>query len=354
MRARRLTLDRLFFLGIAIMVIIVSAEFSAEFQLDFAVPQSPPPATGLSELLWIRNHFGYDNPDVITVVRDPSSYLWALAYVGGLVYFGNLLYLLANQTDYGVLNNKDPQVRSDYIGSLQRLWVYGALQKIDSGRYTVLVPFDLYHPDVLEAQALASSGAGVFQAKPVDQARILKLLDDWNLARSTNDILGVASHYIVVDPLANCSAYSGWVQSDWATSVTLVQNITNVSDCSLHIMTKVSKGATIYATLNGTWDISNETYIGFYFKGTTNSTGGYQLNILLSSATGYTSYYYYETTDTTLWDGRVQGIVLQLSQFQTIDSPHLTSISSVRFGIYSVDNAIFDYKLQYLVAAHNM
>ncbi len=61
---------RMLVLGIAIMVIIVSAEFSAEFQVNFAVPRAPPSQTGLPELLWIRDHSGYDNLSVIIVVRD--------------------------------------------------------------------------------------------------------------------------------------------------------------------------------------------------------------------------------------------------------------------------------------------
>ncbi len=338
-------------LGIAIMVIIVSAEFSAEFQVDFAVPRSPPSQAGLSELTWIREHLGYDNPRVIIVVRDPSSYLWALAYNGGLIYFGDLFYLLTNQTDYSLLNNSDPQVKSDYIGSIQRLWIYGVPRKIDSGTYLILVPSDLYNPDVLEMQTLAAYGGDVFSVRQMTTINLQQLFAAWTHARSTNDILGAATPYLVVNPVANCTAYSNWASASSTTTVRIEQNFTNVFPCSLSVTTKATKDSAQYASLNGIWNLANETYIGFYFKGKANSTGDFSLTILLSSAPNYTSYYYYNMIGPGMWDGTVRGLVLQLSRFQSRDSPDLSSISSVQFGIYSVEGGSFEYSLEYLVLA---
>ena len=338
-------------LAIAIMVIIVSAEFSAQFQVDFAVPWSPPSQAGLSELAWIRDHFGFDNPSVIIVVRDPSSYLWALAYNGGLIYFGNLLYLLSNRTDYSMLNNSDPQVRSDYIGSIQRLWTYGVLKKIDSGNYLILLPSALYNPDVLEVQALAAYGGGVLSVRQMTNVSLQKLFAAWTLARSTNDILGAARSYLAFNPIAYCITYSNWASTSSRTTVEVAQNFTNVFPCSLHVTAIAVKDLADYAFLNGTWNLKNESYIGFYFKGTVDSTGTFFLTVLLGSAPNYTSYYYYDVIDKSLWDGKIHGLVLQLSLFQSRDSPDLSSISSVQFGVYSVEGGVFDYSLEYVVVA---
>jgi hypothetical protein len=351
MIASRVTTTHLIALGVAVMVIIVSAEFSAEFQVNFAVPHPQPSQSGLSELMWIREHFGFDNQHIIIVVRDPTSYLWALAYDGGLIYFGNVLYLLANQTDYGLLNNPDPQIRSDYIGSWQRLWVYGVLQRINSGIYEVIVPSDLYKPDVLEMQSLIAVGEGLLQTRTMDSANISTLLEAWNLARTTNDFIGPSTPYLNINPLADCGAYSSWASTTSATSVRLAQNFTNASACSLHITTQEPEGATTYVTLNGTWNLATIAYFGFYFKGTANSSSAHSLNILLSSTADYSSYYYYEATDESLWGGSVNGVVLNLTQFQTKGFPDLSSISSIRFGTYSIDNTRFDYSLQYLMTA---
>ena len=340
-------------LGIAIMAIIVSAEFSAEFQVNFAVPRAPPSQTGLSELLWIRDHSGYDNLSVIIVVRDPSAYLWALAYNGGFIYFGDLFYLLTNQTDYGFLNNKDPQIRSDYIGSVQKLWTYGVLRQINSGKYVVLVPPDLYQPDVLEIQALTQVGGGVYSARQMTDAILQQLFAAWTLARSTNDILAAATPYITIDPVANCTSYSNWTSTSSTTLVQVAQNFTKLSPCSMHVTTKAAKDSAQYVKLYGTWNLMNEAYIGFYFKGTANSSGSYLLTLLINSAPDYSSYYYYNLIDQSLWDSTVRGVVLELSQFQIRGSPNLSSVSSIQLGIYSVEGGPFDYNLQYLVAAHN-
>ncbi len=353
MRALPLGPERILVVGIAIMVIIVSAEFSAEFQVDFAVPRSPPSQAGLSELSWIRGHFGYDNLSIIIVVRDPSAYLWALAYNGGFIYFGDLFYLLTNQTDYSFLKNSDPQVRSDYIGSIQKLWTYGVLQEIKSGKYLILVPPALYAPDVLEIQALTPFGGGVLSARQMTSANLQNLFAAWTLAKSTNDILTSAMPYIAIRPAANCTEYSGWTSTSSTTTVAVVQNFTRYSPCSVHVATTATKDSAQYVTLNGIWNIVNEAYIGFYFKGTANSRGSYMLTVLLSSAPGYSSYYYYNVIEESLWDGTLQGVVLVLSQFQSRGSPDLSSISSVRIGIYSVEQGTFEYNLQYLVIAHN-
>jgi len=351
MIASRITTTHLLALGVAVMIIIVSAEFAAEFQVNFAVPHPQPSQSGLSELIWIRDHFGYDNQHIIIVVRDPSSYLWALAYNGGLVYFGNVLYLLANQTDYSLLNSPDPQIRSDYIGSWQRLWVYGVLQRINSGTYQIILPSDLYKPDVLEMQSLVAVGEGLLETRIMDSVSISRLLEAWNLAKTTNDFIGASSPYLKIYPLADCGAYNSWASTTSATSVRLAQNFTNASACSVHITTRQPKGATVYVTLNGTWDLSTLAYFGFYFKGKANSTSLHLLNILLSSVADYSSYYYYEAREESLWGGSVNGVVLDLSQFQTKGFPDLSSISSIRFGTYSIDNASFDYSLQYLMTA---
>jgi len=340
-------------LGIAIMVIIVSAEFSAEFQVNFAVPRAPPSQTGLSELLWIRDHSGYDNLSVIIVVRDPSAYLWALAYNGGFIYFGDLFYLLTNQTDYGFLNNKDPQIRSDYIGSVQKLWIYGVLKQINSGKYVILVPSDLYRPDVLEIQALTQFGGGVYSARQMTHDSLQQLFAAWTLARSTNDILAGATPYVTIDPVANCSSYSNWTSTSSTTRVRIAQNFTKLSPCSIQVTTIAAKDSAQYVKLDGTWNLMNEAYIGFYFKGTTNSSGSYWLTLLINSAPDYSSYYYYDVMDQNLWDGTVRSVVLELSQFQIRGSPNLSSVSSIQLGIYSVKGGTFAYDLQYLVSAHN-
>lgn len=345
--------SRILVLGIAIMAIIVSAEFSAEFQVNFAVPRAPPSQTGLSELTWIRNHSGYDNLSVIIAVRDPSAYLWALAYNGGFVYFGDLFYLLTNHTDYGFLNNKDPQIRSDYIGSVQKLWIYGVLKAIFSGKYTIFVPSDLYQPDVLERQALTQFGGGVYSVRQISDNSLQQLFAAWTLARSTNDILGGAAPYITIDPIANCTSYSNWTSISAATSVRVAQNFTGASPCSIHVMTTAKKDSTQYVELNGTWNLLNQNYVGFYFKGTANSTGAYWLTLLINSAADYSSYYYYNVIDQSIWDGAVRSLVLELSQFQIQGSPDLSSVSSVQLGIYSAEGGTFSYNLQYLVAANN-
>ncbi len=347
-----LTAHRVLLVAIAMMVIVVSVEFSGEFQVNFAVPWVPPSQRGLTELQWIRAHFGYDNLKVITVVRNASAYLWALAYVGGLVFFGDLLYLLANQTDYYLLNNSDLQVRSSYIGSIQRLWTYGVLRDIDSGKYTILVPFDLYNPDVLEMQALAPAGVNVLQARQLDPVAKRNLLGAWNLAISTGNFVRPLSSYVAVNSMAECAAYPGWVSTTLETTVRVAQNFTNESRCSLHIVTTVRAGETVYVVLNGTWNLATESYIGFYLKGTTSSRGNYQLNLLLNSDQGYVSYYIQTFTDVSLWDGNVHGIVRELSRFQTQGSPDLSSIHSTEFGIYSANDGVFDYALQYLITAH--
>jgi hypothetical protein len=333
------------------MAIIVSAEFSAEFQVNFAVPRAPPSQAGLSELTWIRDHFGFDNPSVILVVRDPSSYLWALAYNGGLIYFGDLFYLLTNQTDYRFLNNTDPQIRSDYVGSIQRLWIYGVPRKIDSGSYLILVPSDLYNPDVLEMQTLAAYGGGVLFVRQMTTDNLQQLFAAWAHSRSTNDILGAAAPYLAINPIANCTAYSNWASASLATTVRLEQNFTNIFPCSLSVTTKATKDSAQYVILNGIWNLANETYVGFYFKGKANSTGDFFLTILLSSTPNYTSYYYYNMIDAAMWDGTVRGFVLHLSRFQSRDSPDLSDISSFQFGIYSAEGGSFEYSIEYVVLA---
>ena len=340
-------------LGIAIMAIIVSAEFSAEFQVNFAVPRSPPSQTGLDELSWIRDRFGYDNLSVIIVVRDPSAYLWALAYNGGFVFFGDLFYLLANRTDSSFLNNRDPQIRSDYIGSIQKLWIYGVLKQIDSGKYMILVPSELYRPDVLELQALTQFGGGVFAARQMTHENLQQLFTAWTLARSTNDVLAAATPYIAMDPVANCTRYSSWTSASSATRPTYAQNFTKLSTCSIHVATNAARDSAQYVRLNGTWNLMNEAYVGFYFKGTASSTGAYWFTLLISSGPNYSSYYYYNVLNESLWDGTVRSVVLELSQFQGHGSPDLSSVSSVQFGVYSVEGGIFDYNLEYLVTAHN-
>jgi hypothetical protein len=311
----------------------------------------PPSQAGLSELSWIRDHLGFDNPHVIIVVRDPSSYLWALAYNGGLIYFGNLFYLLTNKTDYSLLNNSDPQVRSDYIGSIQRLWIYGVPGKIDSGSFLILVPSDLYNPDVLEIQTLAAYSGGVFSVRQMTTNTLQQLFAAWTRARSTNDILGAATPYLIINPIANCTAYSNWASASSTTTVRVEKNFTNVFPCSVHISTKATKDSAQYTFMNGKWNLANESYIGFYFKGKANSTGDFLLTFLLSSAPNYTSYYYYNLIDASMWDGTVRGIVLQLSRFQSRDSPDLSSISSVQFGVYSAEGGSFEYSLAYVVLA---
>ena len=340
-------------LGIAIMAIIVSAEFSAEFQVNFAVPRDPPSQTGLSELSWIRDHFGYDNLSLIIVVRDPSAYLWALAYNGGLIYFGDLFYLLTNQTDYSFLNNHDPQIRSDYIGSVQKLWIYGVLRQINSGKYLILVPSDLYQPDVLEIQALTPFGEGVYSARHMTPQGLQQLFSAWTLAKSTNDILAEATPYITIDSIANCTSYSNWTSASSRTNVQFAENFTKVSPCSIHVTTNAPKDSALYVKLDGTWNLINESYIGFYFKGTTNSSRTYWLTLLINSAPDYASYYYYNVIDQSIWDGTVRSVVLELSQFQILGSPNLSSVSSIQLGIYSLEGGTFTYNLQYLVAAHN-
>ena len=200
-------------------------------------------------------------------------------------------------------------------------------------------------------QSLVAVGEGLLETRIMDSVSISRLLEAWNLAKTTNDFIGASSPYLKIYPLADCGAYNSWASTTSATSVRLAQNFTNASACSVHIITRQPKGATTYVTLNGTWDLATIAYFGFYFKGKANSTSFHLLNVLLSSAADYSSYYYYEARDESLWGGSVNGVVLDLSQFQTKGFPDLSSISSIRFGTYSIDNASFDYSLQYLMTA---
>ena len=334
-----------------IMVIVLSVEIAAKYEVDFAVPRSPPTTTGLTQLEWIRNHFGYDNRSVIIVIRDTNSYLWALAYNGGLIYFGNLLYLLANQTDYGLLTNTNLEIRSDYIGSIQRLWVYGALQGINSGKYLIVVPTDLYKPDALEIQALSTLSGGVLRSRQVDHSYLQGLFESWNRAKSTNDLLGNISPYVNIYPLANCLTYSNWVSTNGVARVMIVQNFTNISTCSLHVIARVTGNAVTKIALNGTWNLLSDQFLGFYFKGTSNSTGQYYMEVTLKSSSDPNSYYYYNFTDKSIWDGAIHGFVLELSQFQAVGVPGLSSISAIDFEISSSEPGVFDYGLQYLMTA---
>jgi len=261
--------------------------------------------------------------------------------------------LLTNQTDYGFLNNKDPQIRSDYIGSVQKLWIYGVLRQINSGKYVILVPSDLYRPDVLEIQALTQFGGGVYSARQMTPESLQQLFAAWTFARSTNDILAAATPYVTIDTIANCTSYSDWTSTSSTTIVQFALNFTNLSPCSMHVTTLAARDSAQYVKLDGTWNLMNEAYIGFYFKGTTNSSGSYWLTLLINSAPDYSSYYYYNLIDQRLWDGTVRSVVLELSQFQIRGSPSLSSVSSIQLGIYSVEGGPFGYNLQYLVVAHN-
>ncbi len=343
-------------LALLALLLIVSLETAAKFQLDYAVPLPPPPKNGLSQLVWIRDQFGYANPNVIIVVRDTNSYLWALAYAGGLIYFGNLFYLLANQTDYGLLKSPDSAIRSDYLGSIQKLWVSGALGNLDSGKYSILVPSEIYEPDVLEMQVLRLLGGGILSVDQTSQSRIKQLFAAWTNARSSNDILKAAAPYLAIDPLVDCSTYSSVISTSSQVTINVASNFTDNSRCSLHVTTGTLPDAMLYATLNGkgTWNLTNESYVGFYFRGTTNSTRDYSFTILLSSAPEYSSFYYYTVADQGLWDGGVHGLVIPLSEFEAIGNPGLSSIDSIRLGVYTGQGGTFNYSLEYLVAAHSI
>jgi len=130
-------------------------------------------------------------------------------------------------------------------------------------------------------------------------------------------------------------------------------NFTGGTNCSLHVTARVEKRTTIPVSLNGTWDLLGQEFFGFYFRGTTNTTGSYLLRIFLASDQAYNAYYSYNYTDQGLWDGSIHGIVLNLSAFQTTGAPNLSSISLIEFEIDTAEGGMFDYSLQYLVTAHN-
>jgi hypothetical protein len=205
----------------------------------------------------------------------------------------------------------------------------------------------------LEMQALVPAAANIVQARQMDLVAKRNLLEAWNLAISTDNFIRPLSPYVAITPMAECPAYSGWASTTSATTVSVAQNFTNESSCSLHIVTRVKAGETIYISLNGTWNLATEPYIGFYLQGTTNSTGNHQLNLLLNSDQCYASYYIQAITDPSLWNGSVHGIVRELPRFQTQGSPDLSSIHSVEFGIYSANDGVFNYGLQYLISAHS-
>ncbi len=341
-------------IAIALMCAIFAFSFETalRYEANYAIPWSPPTSEGISELTWIRETFGFDNLHTIVVVRDISSYLWALNYDGGLVYFGNVLYLMKNATDYSLLNNPDGAIRNAYLGSIQKLWSYGVLKNIHSANYSIVIPVQLYAPDPIELQALIQLGPGVAQARALTASTLDSLYNAWNLATSSKDMLTFASPFLNVRSLADCSTYTHWSSISTSTTFSLGGAL-GQSNCSLNAVTKAAPQGTLYLQLDlqGPTNLLNQSFLGLYFKGSAPSQGQTSLVILLSNDDGFLSFFSYTILDKGLWDGSVHGIVLPFFSFVSHGTPQWSSIRSVNIGVYSELGGTFTYSIGGLVTA---
>jgi len=349
----QISMDRMLGFLIIALTIGISAEIAIQYELDYAVPWSPPNANGLSELSWIRSHFGFFNDKVIVVVRDTSSYLWELAYDGGLVYFGNVFYLLTNQTDYSLLNNTNAVIRNAYIGSTQRLWTYGVLRNPDSRHYTILVPSDIYGPDPIERQVLSPIGGGVYSVKDVSAFQLQRLFSAWLSAHTSGDLINSARPFLTISPLVPCSMFSNWFRISSTERISVTEGFKTAA-CSLNVSTTVNGEAALYVQLSNQqiWNLQNYSYVGFYFKGTANSSSAHSLTLLLSGDTGFSSYFFYTINDASLWDGNVHGILLPLDSFGIKGNANLRAIESIDVGIYTNNGGTFAYGLESVSYTH--
>jgi hypothetical protein len=325
-------------LGVAFIftVLLLSFETAIKYQDNYAVPWSPPSSEGLSELTWIRNHFGYDNLRTIIVVRDIASYLWVLDYDGGLIYYGNLFFLLKNQTDYSLLNSSDGAIRNAYIGSIQKLWSYDVLQNLQKYNYTVVVPVQLYQPDPIESQALMPLGPGIDVAKNLTGSMLNVLFNSWNLARSSRDMLGAASSLLRVSPLASCASYPLWTSISSSVRLSIGSGVVG-SNCNVQADTNAVPQSTLYLqlSLSVPFDLANQSYVGFYFNGTTDSKGQSSLNVVFSSDMGFDSFFSYSFTDKSVWEPGLQGLLIPLFSFHLHGQPSWSSIGAIDVGVYS-------------------
>jgi len=352
MNLARNILNRVLSMALVGVILVFSFEIAIRYQVNYAIPWSPPSKEGISELTWIRDHFGFDNLHTIVVVRDIASYLWALDYDGGLVYFGNLLYLMTNHTDYSLLNNPDGAVRNAYLGSIQKLWSYGALRDIRNANYSIVVPMQLYAPDPIELQALTSAGPGIAIARALTDSMLVSLYNAWNLAISSKDMLTAASSFLHVRTLIDCSTYAKWSAISRSTTLS-VGNQLGHAVCSLHAVSSAVAQATLYLQLNlgVPTNLSNQSYVGFYFNGTTNSKGRSALNILFSTDSGFSSFLSYSITDKGIWDGDVHGILLPLFSFGEHGNPQWSSITSIDVGVYTEAGGSYTYAFGGFVVA---
>jgi hypothetical protein len=343
---------RVLAIALVLLTVVLSLEIAIRYERDYAVPWNPLSESGLSELQWIRNHFGYNNPSVIVVIRDLSSYLWMLAYTGDLSYFGNVLYLLNNQTSDPITDGASGAIRSAYVASLQRLSTNDVLRHVNASNYRILVPSALYGPDPIERQILTPIGGDVYAVRESSLAELRTLLSSWNSARTSGDMIEWASPLLKITPLVPCNNYSRWTPIS-NTEKVMVGHAFNASNCSLHVEISVDGSGALYVQLAppSHWNLGNETYLGFYFQGAAHVRGTYSLTILLSKDNGFTRYYFYTLQEPSIWDGNIHGILIPLDSFDPVGAPLWTDLGSINVGVYTSTGGTFAYDFGYAIVA---
>lgn len=340
-----------------ILIVLLVANFiivGVQYQVRYATPWSPPSEDALSELSWIRDHYGYDNKSIIIITRDLSFYMWALYKVGGLIYFGNLFYFLTNKTDYSLLKNNNIALRDAYIASLQKLWSYGILSISNkSSNLTILVPYHAYYPDPIEALVLKPKENGIFIVKPIkeDELKVLFTLhEEYSSKRDILSLVLKSNLYNNVTRLEKMLLPTNWeIYSGNLNSISIRSDV-GIKDfnSSLKVKITINKEATWYLKFNNknSLGLENSKYIGFYFKGVANTTGKYALVIILGN--DFNSYLYY-VFDQSIWNGEVNGILLPISAFSIRGNPEIREIRSIFIGIYSEQGGYFTFNFEPII-----
>lgn len=170
------------FYALPILALVVGASVLAavSYQSRYSVPWDQPSAQALRQLQWVSQEYGYNNKSVILVVDGFNNYLWALGLTGLPIYYGHLTYLLANTTEYSLLNSQSESNRTAYIGAMQVLWVDGIVPNFQPNKYTILITANTYNFGPEDRAILQRVGPGVYEVKKMSSS----VLSEW-LANST-------------------------------------------------------------------------------------------------------------------------------------------------------------------------
>jgi hypothetical protein len=319
-------------------VIVFSLNIAVDYQNNYLVPWSPPTEEGMREIEWIVNAYGYGNDSVIIVVREHNIFLWMLAQTGGFIYFGNLLYLLANKIEEKLLNSSDLVTRNAYIGARQRLWIDGVLENFNPNRYTIVVTEHTYAPDFIELQLLEPIHKGIYLVKKMSEQEIERWFNFWNEIKTSNDLVKAAKNILVTSVLDAGDTAENWFS--WTPQVTIDIDpiIKKVGSGSIKVRMNLDGSTPLYVACENrvsSWNFSNEGFIGFYFMSNITLEQDVWLVIVLDVERAvFKSYYAYAVMDK-LESDTWHGLVISLNEFNSRGSPTLSSIRSIAFGISS-------------------